>query len=66
MENFDEALAVSLYPRAALRMTKSPSRIVISSEVEKSFSFAVKWCVRVNGSGKFESRDEWPGIRSKR
>ena len=28
------------------------SRTVISSESEKSFSFALKWCMRANGNGK--------------
>ena len=41
-------------------MRGRPCRIVISSEVEKSFSFAVFMCV--NGSGKLESKDEWLGI----
>ena len=48
MENFNEALAASPYHRVALRMTKSPSRIVISSEAEKSFLQTDERCMLEN------------------
>ena len=38
------------------------SRTVISSVSEKSFSFAVKRCMRVNGNGKTVFSEHW-GIR---
>ena len=38
------------------------SRTVISSESEKSFSFAVKRCMRVNGNGKPDTPRMWDTV----
>ena len=38
------------------------SHTVISSASEKSFSFAVRWCMRVNGNGKPDTPRMWDTV----
>ena len=51
------------FPREKESDARIPlSRTVISSASEKSFSFALKWCMRANGSGKPDTPRMWDTV----
>ena len=52
--------SLSAWEGSAVRIPLS--RTVISSESEKSFSFAVKRCMRVNGNGKPDTPRIWDTV----